>query len=1037
MAIKVTVVVPTYNSGSHIEPLVRSMLSQTLSPDEFEVLFVDDGSTDGTPERLRELAERHAHFRTTAIPNSGWPGKPRNVGVEQARGTYVQFVDHDDLMAPEALERLYAMGERNGSDIVIGKVASNFRSRGVPYGLMSTTRERCTVWNAPLIDSLTPHKMFRTAFLREHGIVHPEGPWILEDQLFLVRSYLKADVVSVLGDHVCYTYWAREDAANAGTRAMDPRRYYANLREIMATVADGTEPGPARDRLLRRFYRGEMLGRVGEPPRGAVIDPLFDGDAFEPVRELAETFVTDGVHDGLAANLRVRSSLLRGNRPAELTEYTRRQAGLTALTTVTAARWDRDRLKVEFTARFAERPDGPGLLLARRGERYVLAPALTDGVLDEPFDVTDELKSFRVNVLLRHAETAHLWPVPAPTTLTLEEETAGDGTVLVRPVLTGTAALDPARGAGGHPLAPGAWDVQIRVMGAGFDRTVPLGNGGSPAEPAAAEVHAGRRTAPVRAEHAPHATGPGTGLSLTVTESDDAPVEVRPRVSVVLPVDGAAAAALRTTLDSVEAQSLPAGAVETVLVGEAEGAVRPAPGTEPRNAGIDAATGRYVLFMEPGDRLAPEALERMYAYGVENDTDIVVGKLAGKGRALPKELFVRDRPRASLAKDPLADSLTVNKLYDRAFLLRHGLRFATGDLPLSDQAFAAEAYLRAGFASVLGSQVCYHYGPKAAATPAPEPAAFYGAVAGLMKAVDAVAGPGPARDRLHRRWLRVEVLDRITGKAFLDLEESERVALLGDIRTALAGLPSRTAVDGLPVSRRIAVGLLEDDRPEDVVRLARWERSLACRPTLTAVDWLPDRTLRLGFSAEVRTDDGAVGVTTDAEGRAALVPAGLPEELRDRFAGQALTGGAAPDRATAVVVLRERATGAEHRLPTEARAHRADDGTLTVSGTADLDPAVADGGHPLDDGAWDLYVRLTALGWTKTGRLGSTRAPELSETLTAVPHRGDTVRTVTPYWTKPHRDLSLRVQVAEVPAIVPAARKSGLLGRIARAVRRS
>ncbi|MGW2840357.1 glycosyltransferase family 2 protein [Streptomyces sp. NPDC001493] len=1029
MAVKVTVVVPTYNSGSHIEPLVRSMLDQTLSADEFEVLFVDDGSTDDTPARLAELAAEHAHFRTTSIPNSGWPGRPRNIGVEQARGEYVQFVDHDDLMAPEALERLHAMAVRNGSDIVIGKVASNFTSRGVPYGLMSTTREKCTVRTASLIDSLTPHKMFRTAFLREHGIVHPEGPWILEDQLFLVRSYLKAEVVSVLGDYVCYTYWARDDAANAGTRAMDPRRYYANLREIMATVADGTEPGPDRDRLLRRFYRGEMLGRLGVPARGAVIDPHFDADPFEAVRELADTFVTDGMHASLAANQRVRSDLLRANRPAELTEYTRRQTDLTALTTVGEARWDRDRLKVSFTARFAEREDGPGLLLARRGDRYVLAPALTDGVLDEPVDVTDELKSFRVDVLLRHSETAHLWPALATVRLTLEEETDADGTVLVRPVLTGTASLDPVRGAGGSPLAAGTWDVRIRVMGAGFDRTVPLGNAGAEASALpAGEVLAGHRAGPAVVADA---MGTGTGLALTVVPTTDAPRPRGPKVSVVVPTAGATAEALRETLASLDAQSLPREEFETVRVGDGEGEVRPEAGTEPRNAGIDAARGDYVLFVEPGDRLAPEALERMYAYGMANDTDIVVGKLAGKDRSLPKELFVRDRPRASLAKDPLADSLTVNKLYDRAFLLRHALRFSAEDLPLADQAFAAEAYLRAVHASVLGSYVCYHYGPKRN-TPAPSPADFYAAVARLMKTTDSVSEPGPARDRLHRRWLRVEVLDRISGKAFLEMEEEDRISLVRDVRAALAGVASAGAVAGLPLARRVTVGLIEDDRPEDVVRLARWDRSLACEPSLTGFERREDGVFRLSFTGTPRAAEGPVGVVTDEEGRHTLAPAGLPQTVLDRFAQESLTGGAVPEKATAVLVLRERETGAEYRLATESEVRRTLDGGLTVAGTAELDPSSAAGGSALDDGPWDLYVRLTALGWTKTARLGRDRTAEVSEELTAAPHPADPARTITPYWTRPHRDLSLRV---ETPEPAPAPPKQGLLRRVAKALK--
>jgi hypothetical protein len=285
MTVKVTVVVPTYNSGRLIEPLIDSMLRQSLPRDEFEVLFVDDGSKDDTPALLEALAAEHDHFRVIRIPNSGWPGKPRNIGVEQARGEYVQFLDHDDRMAPEALERLYETARRNRSDIVIGKAASNFTKRGVAHGLMSRTRESCTVWNAPLIDSLTPHKMFRTAFLREHGIVHPEGPWILEDQLFMVRAYLKASVVSIPGDHVSYYYWAREDEGNSGGAQWEPRTYYANLAftgqlhaadgpvGVTTTAADHHALAPAAlpRPLLDRFAAEPLTGGAAPDKASAVL----------------------------------------------------------------------------------------------------------------------------------------------------------------------------------------------------------------------------------------------------------------------------------------------------------------------------------------------------------------------------------------------------------------------------------------------------------------------------------------------------------------------------------------------------------------------------------------------------------------------------------------------------------------------------------------------------------------------------------------------------------------------------------------------
>ena len=93
MSVKVSVVVPVYNPGRYIEPCIESLLRQTLPPGEHEVVFVDDGSTDETPARLDELAASHSHVRVIHQENSGWPGKPRNVGVEASRGEYVQFVD--------------------------------------------------------------------------------------------------------------------------------------------------------------------------------------------------------------------------------------------------------------------------------------------------------------------------------------------------------------------------------------------------------------------------------------------------------------------------------------------------------------------------------------------------------------------------------------------------------------------------------------------------------------------------------------------------------------------------------------------------------------------------------------------------------------------------------------------------------------------------------------------------------------------------------------------------------------------------------
>ncbi|MBA3528324.1 MAG: glycosyltransferase family 2 protein, partial [Propionibacteriaceae bacterium] len=122
MLVKVSVIVPVFNPGVYLDPCVRSLLAQSLPPEELELIFVDDGSTDDSPQRLRELAASHSHVRVVTIPNSGWPGKPRNVGTDAARGEYVMFVDQDDALEPESLERMYTLGAANEADAVLGKV---------------------------------------------------------------------------------------------------------------------------------------------------------------------------------------------------------------------------------------------------------------------------------------------------------------------------------------------------------------------------------------------------------------------------------------------------------------------------------------------------------------------------------------------------------------------------------------------------------------------------------------------------------------------------------------------------------------------------------------------------------------------------------------------------------------------------------------------------------------------------------------------------------------------------------------------------
>ncbi|MFD3497571.1 glycosyltransferase family 2 protein [Streptomyces sp. NPDC058676] len=471
MPTKVSVIIPVYNPGKYIKPCIDSLLRQTLPSDEFEVLFVNDGSTDDTPAELDALAKEHPHFRVIHIPNSGWPGKPRNIGVGEAAGEYVQFLDQDDYLASDALRRMYDMGHRNGSDIVIGKVASNFR--GVPHGVFRVDREKCDLRDAPLYDSLTPHKMFRAEFLRENNIAYPEGKRRLEDQLYMMQAYFPAKVVSILGSYTCYYYSKRDDGNNAGSAKIVPSGYYGNLREVLDVVVDNTEPGEFRDLLLRRFYRVEMLGRLSEP---SVLkyDAAYLDEMCDAVRPLAEEFMGDGVHDGLGALSRVRSTLLRRDDRQGLVRIARFAASIKGTARLEDVAWQSDgKLSVGVTARLVQGEKGEPLKLLRRDGRLFLHPEFTEGVLEdgELVDVTDELNGFKAEMSLRNRETAVEWPCPSEYTSTVED--LGDGACEV--VLHGTGKVSPQGAKGRGPVSRGFWDIWVPVRGLGVVRKARLG----------------------------------------------------------------------------------------------------------------------------------------------------------------------------------------------------------------------------------------------------------------------------------------------------------------------------------------------------------------------------------------------------------------------------------------------------------------------------------------------------------------------------------------------------------------------------------
>jgi poly(ribitol-phosphate) beta-N-acetylglucosaminyltransferase len=451
VSIKVSVVVAAYNPGEYVEPLLASLVNQSMPADQYEVILVDDGSTDGTAARFDALADAYGNVSAIHIANSGWPGRPRNLGIDAARGEYVYFVDADDYLGAEALERMYAMGRRNATDIVIGKIVGH--GRNTPFTLFNKTRERVTLTTAPLVESMTCHKMFRREFLNRHGIRFPEGKRRLEDHVFVVHAYLLADGVSVLSDYGCYHLVKRDDGGNISRLPFVPADYYGNLREAIAVAEQHSEPGPVRHTVLRRWYRSEMLKRLGG--QAFLSFPQdYRRELYEEIHRLALDHFTDPeISKPYGAPLRARSELLQQGRYDDLVRLAEFEAALSLEARVDEVRWHDGLLRLRL-ALSVESGGTPVVVSMADGQSR--ATVAVPGITASSGEVVVTPVTARVEVFLRHRRSGVERQLQVECT---PASAAGGGGPLSYDAV---GLLDPVP-ENGPALEEGIWDVHAKL----------------------------------------------------------------------------------------------------------------------------------------------------------------------------------------------------------------------------------------------------------------------------------------------------------------------------------------------------------------------------------------------------------------------------------------------------------------------------------------------------------------------------------------------------------------------------------------------
>ena len=170
----ISVIVPAYNAEKWLADCCRSVFDQSLS--DWELILVDDGSTDDTLSIAQKLAADRTNVRVIHTENGG-VCHARNTGLDAARGEYVTFLDADDLLMPNGLERLYDLLIEQDCDIAIGwktNMTAEGKDLGCPYARSSA------LWQGmePLEHSLQDHpatysvwgKLYRRSVVADVGV---------------------------------------------------------------------------------------------------------------------------------------------------------------------------------------------------------------------------------------------------------------------------------------------------------------------------------------------------------------------------------------------------------------------------------------------------------------------------------------------------------------------------------------------------------------------------------------------------------------------------------------------------------------------------------------------------------------------------------------------------------------------------------------------------------------------------------------------------------------------------------------------------
>ena len=225
---KVSVIIPVYNAKDYLRRCLDSVCNQTLK--DIEIICVNDCSTDSSIDILNEYAEKYPNIKVINCKVNGGESVARNIGLDNATGEYLSFVDNDDEIDLDFYEKLYIKAKEKGADIAKGEVHIVDYDKKETYGnLNKKIRENNGLlffayhwWTA----------IFKTSIIKDNHINFMAGYPLGGDVLFLNKVVLASNSIALVDD-TFYHYYRRENSGDSKVLSLEKIRSVLDIHEMI------------------------------------------------------------------------------------------------------------------------------------------------------------------------------------------------------------------------------------------------------------------------------------------------------------------------------------------------------------------------------------------------------------------------------------------------------------------------------------------------------------------------------------------------------------------------------------------------------------------------------------------------------------------------------------------------------------------------------------------------------------------------------------------------------------------------------------